>query len=246
MVMREKYDRIQAPIRILFIEDSAEIQEATRLIFEIHWPEAEIIQALTGVEGLELMKAESPDMVILDLGLPDMDGMKVLRDIRGFSDAPVVILTVRGEETDKIRGLELGADDFIVKPFSHREILARVKRVMYPCQASLGIKVEQPPNSTGTKIDFDLGLVSRNGKSVKLTNTEMILLRYLASHDGRSLGDNEILTEIWGEDYVDSSEYLNAYIHSLRQKVEDDPNKPKIIIRDENGYKFVKGGIQST
>jgi len=243
--MSENYDRIQAPIRILFIEDNAEIQEATRLIFELHWPEAEIIQALEGFEGLALMKAESPDMVILDLGLPDMDGMKVLREIRSFSDAPVIILTVRGEETDKIRGLELGADDYIVKPFSHKEILARVKHVMYPCQASLGIKVEQPFNGSGTKIDFDLGLVSRNGKSVKLTNTEMILLRFLASHDDRSISDNEILTEIWGEDYVDSSEYLDAYIHSLRQKVEDDPNKPKIIIRDEDGYKFINEGIQS-
>lgn len=243
--MSEKYDRIQAPIRILFIEDNADIQEATCFIFELHWPEAKIIQALDGAEGLELLKTESPDMVILDLGLPDMDGMKVLREIRSFSNLPVIILTVRGEETDKIRGLELGADDYIVKPFSHKEILARVKRVMYPCQASLDIKLEQPVNQTGTKIDFDMGLVLKNGKSIKLTNTETILIRYLASHDDRSLSDNEILTEIWGEDYTDSSEYLDAYIHSLRQKVEDDPNEPKIIIHDKNGYKFIKEGIQS-
>jgi len=243
--MSEDSERDQVPIGILFIEDNIEIQEATRLIFELHWPEAEIILASEGAEGLDLMKSESPDLVILDLGLPDMDGMKVLRDIRSFSEVPVVVLTVRGEEMDKIRGLELGADDYVIKPFTHQELLARVKRVLYPHQPVLGIKVERALDRPGTNVDLELGVVYKDGAAVRLSNTETILLKYLAANSGRSMGDDEILTEIWGEDYVDSSEYLDAYIHSLRQKLENDPENPKIIVQDENGYRFVKESIQS-
>lgn len=230
----------KGPVRILVIEDSEEIQEATRLIFDIHWPEAQILRATRGREGLSLMASQSPDLVILDLGLPDMDGMRVLKEIRESSDVPVIILTVRGEETDKVRGLELGADDFIVKPFGHRELLARIGAVRNRRKVvrnSMEMKVPaKPPRAI--IVDSATGEAYVNDRLVKMTNTEKSLLKYLASNKGTHLSDEKILADVWGKDYIDCSEYLDVYIRRLREKIEDDTSKPAIILRQKDGYVF--------
>jgi len=227
-------------VKILLIEDNAEIQEAVCLIFELHWPEAKIVEALDGSQGIALSKTESPDLVILDLGLPDIDGLKVLKEIRAVSQVPVIIFTVRGEGMDKIRGFELGADDYIVKPFSPKEIIARVHAIL---QRSGKIvdemeTVKQVQASQNVSIDFDSGTVIRGDKRFKLTNTELNLLKYLELNSNRVLTDNDILAKVWGNEYVDCTESLQAYINGLRQKLEDDPNSPKIILSDRAGYRF--------
>jgi len=227
-------------IKILLIEDNAEIQETVFLVFEFHWPEAKIIQALDGRQGIELAQSGSPDIVILDLGLPDIDGLKVLKEIRAFSQVPVIIFTVRGEGMDKIRGFELGADDYIVKPFSPKEIIARVHAILLR-SGKIEEKVETVKQAQASKnllIDFNSGTVIRGDKKYKLTNTELNLLKYLELNYNRVLTDNDILTKVWGNEYVDCTESLHTYIDGLRQKLEDDPANPKIILGDHAGYRF--------
>ncbi|TSA54776.1 MAG: DNA-binding response regulator [Dehalococcoidia bacterium] len=247
---------MQGQLKILLIEDNADIREVTCLIFEMHMPEATVIQAVRGTEGLSLMKTEMPDMVILDLGLPDMDGMKVLKEIRSHSDIPIVILTVRGDETDKVRGLEMGADDYIVKPFNHNELLARVRAVLRHRQkggrdkkkAAIADKpaagAKTVPVEKRVKVDVSNGLVHKDGEQVKLTATELNLLKYLIAHEGHAISGEDILTKIWGIEYADSTSHLQQYIHHLREKLEDNPDNPEIIVQAENGYKIAQNAVE--
>jgi two-component system response regulator VicR len=228
-------------MKVLLIEDSKEIQEAISLIFELHWPEAEVMVAGEGLKGITLVETESPDIVILDLGLPDIDGFKVLKEVRRFSDIPTIILTVRGEEIDKIRGLELGADDYIVKPFSHMELLARVRSVLRRSHIPELKGTEKPIVSPNLSIDFATRAVTKNNKHIKLTPTEFNLLQCLARNEGKVLAHHVLLTKVWGEEYTDSSEYLKVYIQRLRDKLESDPAAPRILISERGvGYKFVR------
>jgi len=247
---------MQGQLTILLIEDNADIREVTCLIFEMHMPEARVIQAVKGAEGLSLMKSEQPDMVILDLGLPDMDGMKVLKEIRRQSDIPVVILTVRGDETDKVRGLEMGADDYIVKPFNHNELLARVRAVLRHRQKGGGDKkkaaiagkpapvAKTVPVEKRVKVDVSKGLVYRDGGQSKLTATELNLLKYLIAHEGMAISGEEILTKIWGVEYADSISHLKQYIRHLREKLEANPDRPEIVVQAEDGYKIAHNAIE--
>jgi len=226
----------------------------TNLIFEMHMPEARIIPAIKGADGLALMKSESPDMIILDLGLPDMDGMKVLKEIRSYSDIPIVILTIRGDETDKVRGLEMGADDYIVKPFNHNELLARVKAVFRHRGKRGAARIKEEvkaapaaaravPKEKKIKMDVSAGTVQKNGEHVKLSTTELNLLKYLVSHEGKVLSGDDILTKIWGIEYVDCLSNLQQYIRHLREKLEDNPDRPEIIVQEENGYKIARNAV---
>jgi two-component system response regulator VicR len=227
-------------MKVLLIEDSKEIQEAISLIFELHWPDSVMKVASEGSQGINMSESESPDVVILDLGLPDMDGFKVLKEIRDFSDIPVIILTVRSDEIDKVRGLELGADDYIVKPFSHMELLARVRAVLRRSHIPELKETEKPIVLPNLSIDFASRTVTKVDKKVKLTPTELNLLQYLTRNEGKVLTHHALLTKVWGEEYTDSSEYLKVYIQRLRDKLEDDPANPRILISERGvGYKFV-------
>lgn len=228
-------------MKVLIIEDSLEIVEAVRLIFELRWPEAKVIATTEGNKGITLTETESPDLIILDLGLPDIDGFKVLKEIRNFSDIPVVILTVRGEEIDKVRGLELGADDYIVKPFSHMELLARVKAILRRSHIPELKASEAPLVTPKLSIDFATRTITRNSKLIKLTPTEFNLLQYLVRNEGKVLSHRSLLEKVWGEEYTDATDYLKVYIQRLREKLEDDPANPKILLSERGvGYKFVK------
>jgi two-component system KDP operon response regulator KdpE len=231
-------------MKVLLVEDNKEIQEAISLIFELHWPDSSIILASEGSKGISSAESESPDVVVLDLGLPDMDGFKVLKEIRSFSDIPIIILTVRGEEIDKVRGLELGADDYIVKPFSHMELLARVRAVLRRSHIPELKEAEKPIILPNLSIDFVSRSVTRGDKKIKLTPTEFNLLQCLTRNEGKVLTHHALLTKVWGEEYTDSSEYLKVYIQRLRDKLEDDPAKPCILISERGvGYKFVKPSV---
>ena len=158
-------------MKVVVIDDSPEIIEVVTLCFQLRWSGATIVSASNGAKGLELIEAESPDVVILDIGLPDMDGFQVLRELRRFSPAPVIMLTVRGEDTDVARGLQLGADDYIVKPFSHIELIARVQAVLRRTRG-LAVTEERPFVSGKLSVDFASNEVKVDGKPVKLTSTE--------------------------------------------------------------------------
>lgn len=238
-------------VKILVIEDNQEIQEAASLIFELHWPEALIIQSFNGTDGLDKVKKYSPDLVLLDLGLPDIDGLRVLKEIREFSDVPIIILTVRGEEVDKIRGLEMGADDYVVKPFGHRELLARVRSILNRhsksfAETSVDKQVTHQSvlkSPSKLRIDFGAGVVFRDDKPVNLTTIEYNIFKYLANRSGKPVSQSEILSSIWGDEYADCGEYLEAYIKRLRRKLEENPESPSIILQDGNRYMISPGSL---
>lgn len=226
-------------MKILVIEDDARIREAVSLLFEMRWPGAELISAAEGEKGDLLVEEEKPDIVILDLNLPDKSGFDVLKEIRLFSNVPVIILTVRGDELDRVKGLELGADDYIVKPFSHAEFLARVKAVLR--RSSPEMVSEEQLNLGGIVLDAGERKVILSGKEVKLTPTEFNLLHYLAINEGKAIAIETLLRKVWGEEYVDYPEYIKVYIQRLRNKIEEDPKNPHLIISVRGrGYMFKK------
>ncbi len=228
-------------MKVLVIEDDPGIIEVVSLCFQLRWSGTTVISADNGNKGLELVETESPDVVILDIGLPDVDGYQVLREIRRFSDVPVLMLTVRGEDTDVARGLELGADDYITKPFSHIELIARVQAVLRRAQGLPVTNEERPFTSGRLSVDFNRNEVLLDGNLVKLTSTERKLLYYLIRNEGRILSHESLLTKVWGDTYVDARDLLRVHIQHLRQKLEDNTESPNIIVTEHGiGYKFIR------
>ncbi|MBI2869100.1 MAG: response regulator transcription factor [Chloroflexi bacterium] len=229
-------------MRVLIIEDSSEVVEVVRLCFDLRWPGTKVTATPSGKKGIELVQSESPDVVILDLGLPDMSGFDVLKEIRDASDVPVLILTVRDEEVAKVKGLELGADDYIVKPFSHLELLARVRVVLRRSKMP-ALKGNDKPLRLGSDlvIDFAGRVVSRNGEAVPLTPTEWKMLGELVDNEGTVLSYETLLKRVWGDEYIDATEHIKKYVYRLRQKLGDNLAEPRIIISARGmGYKFVR------
>ena len=228
-------------MKVLAVEDSQDIVEAITLCFELRWPGAIVTSTAKGEEVAELVETETPDIVILDLGLPDIEGFEALRQIRAFSNVPVIILTVRNSEMDKVKGLELGADDYIIKPFSPGELLARVMAVLRRSQMP-ELKGNEKPIVAG-KLSINLATreVFRSGKPIKLTPTEYNLLYQLARNEGRVLTHRMLLEKVWGPDYVDSTDYLKVYIQRLREKLEDDSSNPRLL-RSERGVGYMFTG----
>lgn len=228
-------------MKVLVIEDDPGIIEVVSLCFQLRWSGTSVISADTGNKGIELVENESPDVVILDIGLPDMDGYQVLREIRRFSDVPTLMLTVRGEDTDVAKGLELGADDYITKPFSHIELIARVQAVMRRAQGLPVTDDERPFVSGKLSVDFNRNEVMMEGQPIKLTSTERKLLYYLIRNEGRILSHESLLTKVWGDTYVDARDLLRVHIQHLRQKLEDNAESPHIIVTEHGiGYKFIR------
>ena len=228
-------------MKVLVIEDDPGIIEVVSLCFQLRWSGTTVVSASTGRQGIELVESESPEVVILDIGLPDIDGYQVLREIRRFSDVPVLMLTVRGEDTDVARGLELGADDYITKPFSHIELIARVQAVLRRAQGIAVSDDERPFSAGKLSVDFSRNEVLINGESVKLTSTERKLLYYLIRNEGRILSHESLLTKVWGDTYVDARDLLRVHIQHLRQKLEDSAESPSIIVTEHGiGYKFIR------
>jgi len=228
-------------MKVVVIDDSPEIIEVVSLCFQLRWSGTTLVPASEGAKGLELIEAENPDVVILDIGLPDMDGFQVLREIRRFSQVPVIMLTVKGEDTDIAKGLELGADDYIVKPFSHIELIARVQAVLRRVQGLPVTSDERPFVSGKLSVDFTSNEVRLDGKPVKLTSTESNLLYYLIRNEGRLLSHENLLAKVWGETYRDARDLLRVHIQHLRQKLGDSAESPSIIITEHGmGYKFAR------
>ncbi len=230
-------------MRVLVVEDDLQVAEAISLCLETRWPGVDIASSSTGRQGIKLYQEKNPDIILLDLLLPDMDGFEVLKKVRSLSSAvSIIILTVRGEEMEVIRGLELGADDYIVKPFNHTEFLARVKAVLHRCQTPQLLSDESPLLVLGDlTIDHSTKEVRVCGRLANLTTTEYNLLYLLVSNKGRILSHEILLSRVWGEGYSTSPEYLKVYIQRLRNKLEEDPKNPRMILTQRGvGYRFAQ------
>jgi two-component system KDP operon response regulator KdpE len=224
-------------MKVLVIEDDKEIVDAISLAFQIRWPEAKVVSTRLGQKGVELVESEQPDIVILDLGLSDITGFEVLRQIRRFSAVPTIILTVRTEEADVVKGLEWGADDYITKPFRQLELLARVRSMIRRHMPSEGGML-----TFGLlRLDANTGQLYVGGKEVALTVTENHILGYLMKNAGRVVTHSNLAEAVWGDDYPGATDSLKVHIRRLREKVEQDPGKPRIIlIKTGVGYFLAK------
>jgi DNA-binding response OmpR family regulator len=227
-------------MKVLVIDDSPEVVEVVSLCFEMRWPGVTVLSASDGPTGLRLLRENNPDLVILDVGLPGIDGFQVLRQIRSFSQVPVIMLTVRDADTDVARALEAGADDYITKPFSHIALLARVRAVLRRVRRDEPGEQEPVFESGGLKVNFATREVWVEGERVKLTPTEFTLLALLVKNADRVVPYRELLEKVWGPEYRDAVDYLKVHIQHLRQKLGDDPQNPRFIATEwRTGYRFV-------
>jgi len=230
-------------MKLLLIDHNPEVLKAVGLTFRFLWPEATVLTASEGSRATEMAEIESPDAIVLDLDLPDIDGFEVIRQIRLFSDVPIIILTERSEEIDTVRSLETGADDYIVKPFSPLDLLARAKATLRRAGV-FNYEGEDllPPLVIGElTVDFSTREILLNSKSVHLTPIEYKLLHVLVRNEGRVVTHEALRRKIWGNaEYVGAST-VKKNIAQLRRKLGDTPGAPKLILNERSiGYRFVK------
>lgn len=227
------------PTTILLVEDDEIIAEP--LIFGLQDEGFRVLHAVDGHAGLEQARSEQPALILLDVMLPKMDGFAVLRTLRTESAVPIIMLTARGEELDRVMGLEIGADDYIVKPFSFRELLARVRATLRRRELDLG--QTSPPDDRITVGDIVLSSTARQvwraGQPVELTQREFDLLSALMAHAGQAVARHDLLDEVWGQDWVGDPRTLDVHIRWLREKIEAEPSEPRYIQTVRGyGYRF--------
>jgi DNA-binding response OmpR family regulator len=223
---------------VLVVDDEERMARFIRLNLEHDG--FQVIEAYRGMQAIEKLRDSMPDLIILDIMMPDIDGFEVLKMVREISTVPIIMLTAKGEEEDRVKGLELGADDYITKPFSPRELVGRVKAVLRRTE-STGIS-SQDVIDVGERLKIDLGRreVWVDKKLIKLRPTEYRLLYHLIQNAGWVLTYDQILSRVWGYEYRDEPHYVRLYINYLRQKLEQDPANPKYILTERGvGYRFV-------
>jgi two-component system KDP operon response regulator KdpE len=226
-------------MKVLVVDDAAEVIEAVTVSFTLQWRETDVIGADNGETALDLIEQERPDVVLLDIAMPGMDGFETLREIRAFSDVPVIMLTARDDVIDKVKGLELGADDYVTKPFDHLELLARVKALLRRLDMPQPVSRAPSFRSGDLSVDFASREVRLGDELVPLTATEYKLLYHLVRNAGRVLPHETLLAKVWGREYVDEIDYLRVYIRRLRLKLERDPEEPLHILTERGlGYRF--------
>ena len=228
--------RAQHP-RILIVDDEAVIIKFVRANLEAEgW---QTLTAMDGAEALQTIERELPDLVILDIMMPNIDGLEVLRRLREWSQIPVIMLSVRGEEGYKVKCLNLGADDYVTKPFGADELIARVRAVLRRNEISNFANRQSPFTSGDLQINFGTKRVMAAGNEVRLTPTEYNLLQELVLNAGKVLSHDHLLRRVWGPDYGQEREYLHVFVGRLRAKLEPDPAKPRYIITVSGvGYRF--------
>jgi two-component system KDP operon response regulator KdpE len=215
-------------MKLLIIEDDPEIVEYVSIAFQVGWPGVELISSHLGDKGLELVVGESPDLVLLDLGLPDMDGYEVLKQIRLFSSVPVIIITVRGSESDIVKGLERGANEYLVKPFGQLELIARIKTILrlhHPQNAMMPVECA----ALNLQCNPSTGQLTHQDKSTFLTRTECLILHRLMRADGRVVSYEELASDVWGCSYPNSTDALRVYIRRIRNKMEKELELSNVI-----------------
>ncbi|MBI2758877.1 MAG: response regulator transcription factor [Chloroflexi bacterium] len=231
--MPEEFDRR----RILVVDDEERMVRFIRMNLEHDG--FLVMEAFNGKQAIDKLR-DTPDLVLLDVMMPDIDGFEVLETIREVSSVPVIMLTAKGEEDDRVRGLELGADDYVTKPFSPRELVSRVKAVLRRTESASGSMHGLMEIDDRLKIDFDRREIWLEGKLVKLRPTEYRLLFHLVQNAGWVVSHDQLLQKVWGYEYRDEPHYVRLYINYLRQKLERDPSDPKYILTERGvGYRFV-------
>jgi two-component system KDP operon response regulator KdpE len=201
-----------------------------------------VIEASTGSEAIDLAAAERPALIVLDLGLPDMGGEQVCREIRQWSTAPIIVLSARHSDAEKVALLDSGADDYMTKPFNPSELQARVRAQLRRAQLNPAQTAGEVLELGGVVIDVAKPSIKKNGESVHLTKTEWELLRVLIRHSGRTLTHQQLFREVWGNSYGDAQQYLRVHVRSLRRKIEVDPVRPAMIVTEPGvGYRFESG-----
>jgi two-component system KDP operon response regulator KdpE len=224
--------------KILVVDDEERMVRFIRLNLEHDG--FKVIEAYNGSQAINKVRSGLPDLILLDVMMPDIDGFEVLRIIRETSTVPVIMLTAKGEEEDRVRGLELGADDYITKPFSPRELVSRVRAVLRRTETASGASHGLIEVDDRLKIDFDRREVWVDGKLVNLRPTEYRLLYHLVQNAGWVVTHDQILAKVWGYEYRDEPHYVRLYINYLRKKLEKDPANPKYILTERGvGYRFV-------
>lgn len=225
--------------RILVVDDEPRMIGFIRMNLELEGHH--VVEAHNGLEALEIIRTQLPDVVLLDVMMPELDGFETLRLLREFSSIPVIMLTAKGDENDKVYGLELGADDYVTKPFGPRELSSRIKAVMRraempstsPDQAVLRI-------DDRLSVDFNQREVIVNGKNIKLRPTEYRLLYHLIENAGWTVPHDQLLAKVWGYEYRDEAHYVRLYVNYLREKIEEDPSNPRYILTERGvGYRFI-------
>jgi two-component system KDP operon response regulator KdpE len=225
--------------RILVVDDEPKMIGFIRMNLELEG--YQVVEASSGLEALEAVRTKLPDVILLDVMMPDLDGFETLKMLREFSSIPVIMLTAAGEENDKVYGLELGADDYVTKPFGPRELTSRIKAVLRrtadsdrsPEQAVLRIDER-------LQVDFNRREVIVDGEHVKLRPTEYRLLYHLIENAGWTVPHEQLLAKVWGYEYRDEAHYVRLYVNYLREKIEEDPSNPRYILTERGvGYRFV-------
>ncbi len=220
--------------KILVIDDEAPIRRFLKISLEAEG--YDYLEAESGQAGLTMAASHRPDLIILDLGLPDFDGLTILKRVREWSGTPIIILTVKDAESEKVTLLDAGADDYLTKPFSVPELIARIRVALRHAQPQDPDVVHRFGN---LEVDLSKRTVTRDGSAVKLTATEYAILRILVKHSGRVVTQSHLLREIWGAHAVEQTQYLRVYIGQLRKKLEDDPSRPKLILTEPAvGYRL--------
>ena len=219
---------------VLIVDDEPQIRRVVRTTLTSEG--YAVLEARTGQEALEKIRSDHPSLVLLDVNMPGISGLDVCREIRQSSDVPIIMLTVRNSERDKVQALDAGADDYVTKPFGAQELMARIRAAL---------RRSAPEESTPAflsdvlKIDFEKRAVTLNGNPVRLTPKEFELLRHLVANQGKALSHRRLLQAIWGPDYGEETEYLRVFINQLRKKIEPDPRHPRYIHTDPwIGYRF--------
>ncbi len=219
---------------VLIVDDEPQIRRTLLTILTSQG--YSVVEARTGDEALEVIRDERPDLILLDFNMPGRTGVETCREIRECSDIPIIILTVRDAERDKVLALDAGANDYVVKPFGANELLARIRSTLRRTTAA---SVLPPFVSHCLTIDFERRVVSLRGKPVRLTRKEFDLLHYLVANCGKSLSHRRMLQAVWGPDYGEETEYLRVFINQLRKKIEPDPRQPRFIHTEPwIGYRF--------
>ncbi len=223
---------------VLVVDDEPRLVTFMRVNLEAEG--CRVISAENGRKALDRIREDMPDLVLLDVMMPGLDGFETLRRLREFSSLPVIILTAKDEEDDRIKGLELGADDYIGKPFSHRELVSRIRAVLRRHYVAPTVAVSTTKIDDRLTVDFDRREVLVNGERISLRPTEYRLLYHLVQNAGFVMPHETLLAKVWGPEYRDESHYLRLYITYLRQKIEEDPSNPKYILTERGvGYRFV-------
>lgn len=238
---------VQGPLKVIVVDDDSSVAEVVGIVLEVRWPGTKVIPNVDPGKSLEFLERERTDLIIMDTGFSRGDGFKLCQEIRRHSDIPIIFVTGKNQDIDIARGLEAGADDYIVKPFSHLELMARIGAVIRRVRSQSGMTMDVDPfESKDMRIDFGTREVWLRGQPVRLTPTEFAILGRLVKNWGRVVSQRALAQDVWGPEPPESSKHLRVHVQHLRQKLHDDPEHPQLIATEWRvGYRFLQPPLRA-